>query len=51
MDMMFRLTKKIATYLAIATGVVGCTYTIMFPVGIASAYLAGLTIALSDFSR
>ena len=48
--MMFRL-KKIAPYLALAVGVVGCAYTIMFPVGIVSAYLAGLTIALSEFSR
>ena len=50
MDMMFRL-KKIAPYLAMATGVVGCVYTILFPIGIVSAYLAGLTIALSEFSR
>lgn len=48
--MMFRL-KRIAPYLAIATGVVGCAYAIMFPVGTVSAYLAGLTIALSEFSR
>ncbi len=50
MDMMFRL-KKIAPYLAIAIGVVGCAYTIMFPVGIVNAWLVGLTIALSEFSR
>ena len=48
--MMFRL-KKVAPYLAIVTGVVGCAYPIMFPVGIMSAYLAGLTIALVEFSR
>ena len=48
--MMFRL-KKVAPYLAIVMGVVGCVYTVMFPVGIMSAYLAGLTIALSEFSR
>ena len=50
MDMTFRL-KKIVSYLAMAIGVVGCVYTIMFPVGIVNAYLAGLTIALSEFSR
>ena len=49
--MTFRLTKKIAPYLAIASGIVGCLYTAMFPVGIVSAYLAGLTIALYEFSR
>ena len=49
--MMFRLTKKIAPYLAIASGAVGCLYTAMFPVGIVSAYLAGLTIALAELAR
>ena len=48
--MMFRL-KKIAPYLAIASGAVGCLYTAMFPVGIVSAYLAGLTIALAELAR
>ena len=48
--MMFRL-KKIAPYLAMASGVVGCAYTIMFPVGIVSVWLAGLTLALVEFSR
>ena len=48
--MMFRL-KKIAPYLAMASGVVGCAYTIMFPVGVVSAWLAGLTLALVEFSR
>ena len=48
--MMFRL-KKIAPYLAMAVCVVGCAHAIMFPVGIVSAYLAGLTIALVEFSR
>ena len=48
--MMFRL-KKIAQYLAMASGVVGSAYTIMFPVGIVSIWLAALAMAIVEFSR
>ena len=48
--MMFRL-KKIAPYLAMASGVVGCVYTILFPVGIVSAYLAGLSMFAFEAAR
>ena len=50
MDMMFRLTKQIAPYLAIVAGLVGCVHVMVFPIGsVVNAYLAALAIALHEW--
>jgi len=46
-----QIDKEDCPCLAMSACVVGCAYAIMFPDGIVSAYLAGLAIALSEFSR
>lgn len=50
MNMMFRLTKQIVPYLAIAAGLVGCIHAMAFPIGsVVNAYLAALAIALHEW--